>query len=405
VDVYGDVPYTEACKPDLTLTPKYDSDADIYADLITRLDNAMKAFDDAVNAPDHATNAIYSIKKASDIVYAGDFTKWKKFANTLKLRLVMRMTNVKSVADLKAMIDKTASYGYITENVTSSPGYSSSDGKINPLWGTFGKSFDGVKRNENTQYVLNAYFHQKLTSLTDPRLNKFFFAPPAASGTLKSFVLGTDGDLVVQPNSTQAANYSWIFIAADNAVSAGVVSGNGALDRQVLFLLTESLFLQAEAQVRGIITTGSAQTSYTAGVTAALNAAKVVAADQAIYLALAAVDFSTAATTTDKIERIIDQKWIANYFLNHFESYCDYRRTNFPKAKGLGPNYEMLSYYPSGMIRRQIPRIFPYPNEEFTLNITNVQAAVALTGVEFTTSKYPFDARVFWDNAPLTITY
>jgi hypothetical protein len=65
----------------------------------------------------------------------------------------------------------------------------------------------------------------------------------------------------------------------------------------------------------------------------------------------------------------------------------------------------MLSYYPSGMIRRQIPRIFPYPNEEFTLNTANAQAAVKKTGIEFTTSAYPFDARVFWDNAPLVITY
>ena len=87
------------------------------------------------------------------------------------------------------------------------------------------------------------------------------------------------------------------------------------------------------------------------------------------------------------------------------KSYNDYRRTGYPNPKGLGPNFEMLSYYPSGIIRRQIPRLFPYPNEEFTLNKANVQEAVARQGVEFTTSIYPFDARTFWDNAPLTITY
>ena len=405
VDVYGDVPYTEANTSDKTLTPKYDKGSDIYADLIKRLDNAMAAFDNAVNAPDHATNAIYAIKAASDIVFAGDFTKWKQLANTLKLRLVMRMTNVKSAAELKAMVDNTVSYGYITANVTASPGYAASSGKTNPLWNQFGKSFDGVNTNANTQYILNAYFHEKLKRLADPRLAKFFFAPPAASGTLKSFVLGTDGDLVAQPNSTQAANYSWVLIAADAAVASGKATGNGALDRQVIFLLSEAQFLQAEAQVRGIITTGSAQTSYTAGVTTSLAAAKVASADQTTYLAQAAVAWDNAASTTDKIIKIIDQKYIANYFLNHYESYNDYRRTGYPNPKGLGPNFEMLSYYPSGIIRRQIPRLFPYPNEEFTLNKVNVQEAVSRTGIEFTTSKYPFDARVFWDNAPLTITY
>jgi hypothetical protein len=405
VDLYGDVPYTEANTADKTLTPKYDTGAEIYADLIKRLDEAMTAFDDAVNADDAATNANYSFKVASDIVFAGDFTKWAKFANTLKLRLVMRMTNVKSVSELKAMLDNTSSLGYITADVTASPGYVASSGQTNPLWNQFGKSFDGVNTGANTQYILNAYFHEKLKGLSDPRLTKFFFAPPAAAGVLKSFVLGTDGDLVAQPNSTQAANYSWVLIASNAAVTAGVASGSGATDRAKLFLLSEAQFLQAEALVRGVITTGTASAAYLAGVTSSLDAAKVATADKATYLSQATVAWDDAAAAGAKIARIIDQKYIGNYMLNNFESYNDYRRTGLPNPKGLGPNFEMLSYYPSGLIRRQIPRLFPYPNDEFTLNKVNVQEAVARQGVEFTTSKYPFDARVFWDNAPLTITY
>lgn len=403
VDMYGDVPYTEACSADKTLTPKYDAGSDIYADLITRLDNAIKVFHDAQTLSE--TDADYAIKNTSDILFGGDFEKWETFANTLKLRLVMHMSNVKTAAELKAMMDNTINSGFITENVTATPGYQASSGKTNPLWNTFGKSFDGVKTNQNTQYVLNKYFHTKLLGLSDPRLNKFFFAPPAAAGVLKSFVLGTDGDLTAQPNSTQAANYSWVLIAADASVSAGVVNGNGALDKTVMFLLSEAEFLQAEAALRGVIASPSAQAAYTAGVTTALTQAKVAAADITTYLAQANVAWDNAASTAAKLERIMDQKYIANYFLNVFETYNDYRRTNLPKAKGLGSDAEMLSYYPSGIIRRQIPRIFPYPNEEFTLNTANVQAAVAKTGVQFTTSLYPFDARVFWDNAPLVITY
>ncbi len=73
------------------------------------------------------------------------------------------------------------------------------------------------------------------------------------------------------------------------------------------------------------------------------------------------------------------------------------------------PNFEMLSYYPSGIIRRQIPRIIPYPQAEFDLNKVQVQAAVdkqiSKNGVTFTNTSYPFDARIFWDTAPKTITY
>lgn len=402
VDMYGDVPYSEACGT--TMTPKYDAGSEIYASLISRLDNAISVFKDAKTLS--STSSDYAVKASSDIIFAGDFAKWETFANTLKLRLVMHMSNVKTAAELKTMMDNTLPSGFITADVTASPGYQQSSGKTNPLWNTFGKGFDDVKTNQNTQYVLNKYFHTKLLGLSDPRLNKFFFAPPAALGVLKSFVLGTDGDLVAQPNSTQAANYSWVLIASNAAVTNGANTGSGALDRTVMFLLSEAQFLQAEAALRGVIVGGTtAQAAYTAGVTTALTQAKVAAADITTYLGQTNVAWSDAATTAAKLEKIIDQKYIANYFLNVFESYNDYRRTNFPKAKGLGPDAEMLSYYPSGMIRRQIPRIFPYPNEEFTLNTVNAQAAVAKTGVQFTTSLYPFDARVFWDNAPVTITY
>ena len=413
VDMYGDVPYTEANNPK-NLTPKYDKGADIYADLIKRLDAAMAAFDAAVNAPDHATNPIYAFTATSDIVYGGNFTSWKVFANTLKLRLVMRMSNISPVATLKALMDNTLSYGFITADVTGSPGYLASSGKTNPLWNSYGKTYDNIKVDPNTEYILNAYFHQKLLAMADPRLTNLFFPGASAGGVLKSFVLGTDGDLVAQPNSTIEGNYSWILICANAALGSNGTAATvtGALDKQVLFMLSEAQFLQAEAQMRGVIvgatTAGATETaSYTAAVTSALTRARVTAANQATYLALATVAWDPAATAAAKLEKLIDQKWISNYFLNHFESWNDYRRTGFPRPKGgsVSPLYEMLSYYPGGTIRRQVPRLFPYPNEEFTLNKANVQAAVTAQGVDFTTSVYPFDARTFWDNAPKVITY
>jgi hypothetical protein len=407
VDLYGDVPYTQACDPSI-LSPVYDDDEVIYADLISRLNNAIQVFDDAVNAPDHATNEMYSFKNSVDIIFGGDFARWGTFANTLKLRLVMRMTNVKNSSELKAIMDNTLNLGFINADVTLSPGYIVSSGKTNPLWNQFGKYYNLVNTSENPKYILNKYFHERLKALNDPRLNQFFFAPPAAAGIIKSIVFGTDGDLVVQPNATQGANYSWIRIAADASVSDGVNSGDGALDRQKIFLLTEALFLQAEARVRGIIMTGTTHALYEAAVRQSLNDCKIPEGTaQDDYLTQTNVAWDEGASIDIKIQKIIDQKWISNYFLNHFESYNDYRRTGYPKPKGAGidPSWEMLSYYPSGVIRRQIPRLFPYPNQEFYLNKENVLDAVARQGVEFTTSKYPFDARVFWDKAPLNIVY
>jgi hypothetical protein len=412
IDYYGDVPYTEACDPGLTLTPKYDDDAVIWADLIVRLDTAIAIFHRKTATGYGSTLSDYSFKNASDVIYGGDFTKWLQFANTLKLRLVMRLTNVKSNAELQTLMSNTASYGFITADVTLSPGYLASSGKTNPLWNTFGKSYDGVVANANTQYCLNAYFHRKLALLSDPRLQKYFQAGPSATpaGTYISIKFGTDGDLILQPNTTVAAGYSWIPIAADGAAVGSTKSGNGALDRMKMFLYSEACFLQAEAVVRGILT-GNAATLYVAGINSSMAASKVTDATAiSDYLAQGSVAWNASETDAQKVARIINQKYISNYFINMWESYSDYRRTGYPNPKrpngiDLDPDNEMLTYYDKGYIRRQIPRIFPYPNEEFTLNKVNVQAAVDLQGVPLTTDSYPFDARVFWDTAPTTITY
>ncbi|MFN8239240.1 MAG: SusD/RagB family nutrient-binding outer membrane lipoprotein [Bacteroidales bacterium] len=413
VDCYGDVPYSEACQPTLTLTPKYDDAQTIYRDLITRLDSAMSVFTSWSKAADKTIpgTTYYFKSNTHDIIFSGDFLKWRSLANSLKLRLVMRLTNVLSVADLRAMVAKTQAYGYITADATGSPGYSASSGKTNPWWNSFGKSYDGVIVNATTQYVLNSYFHQKLSNLTDPRLNQYFWAPSSApGGALKSIPYGTDGDLTVQPNSTVAANYSFVHIAND---WTSKVTGNGALDRSKIMTYAEVLFLQAEAAQRGIYQVSGLAVDpapiYTNAVTASLNAAKVAASAQTTYLAQANVAWNAAETDAMKIARIINQKYIANYFVNMFESYCDYRRTGYPNPKDPTLTVEMLSYYPGGVIKRQIPRIFPYPQADYDLNKINVQAAIdkqiQKNGVTFTTNSYPFNGRVFWDTAPAEIPY
>lgn len=416
VDLYGDVPFNEALQPATLLTPKYDDDAAIYDSLIKRLDRAINVFKTIEANPSLSTTPEYKFTNSSDVVNGGNWTKWKKYANSMKLRLVMRMTNVKSASALKALMDNTVAEGFIDADITVSPGYLQSSGKMNPTWTTFGQSFNAVNTNTNTQYILNKYFHEKLKYMSDPRLSKLFFAPKGATpaGTLVSITFGTEGSLTVQPSTTVGANYSWVTMADDwviETLSNGVIQnkGNGAAKRMPLFLLSEAKFLHAEALLKGIITTGDIATIYSDGIKASLTAAKVSTTDQTTYLANTIVAWEDGALPEYKLERIITQKWIANYLYNPFESYCDYRRTNLPNPKKATnvytTNFEMLSYYTSGIIRRQIPRIYPYPDSEFNLNKTNVEAAVKKQNVEFITSKYPFDARVFWDNAPLTIIY
>jgi hypothetical protein len=422
VDLYGDMPYSEACKPELTLSPKYDDAETIYKSLIHRLNNAIAVFDSAVNGYHASANPIYFFKKSVDIIYQGDFTKWEKFANTLKLRLVMRMTNVRTAAQLKTEMDSTVARGFITSTVTSNPGYSVSSGKTMPLWNSYGKSYNGTLASATTQYCLNSYIQRKLNLLADPRLLQYFYAPTGAAGVLIGTPFGTDGDLVAQPNVTKAGNYSFVLIANNYTGPTGspiVSSGDGSLDPSKIFLLSEAYFLQAEAISRGIIAGGNAAagTAYTNGIKASLADSKVIAADQTTYLANVDVAWNAGWSAQEQIKRIINQKWIANYFINFVESYNDYRRTGYPNPIHPGyvqdvandPLYEMLTYYPSGIVKgsnnsRQIPRIMMYPQGEFNINKAAVQAAVdkitAKYTVTFVNTSWPFDARVFWDTAP-----
>ncbi len=415
VDLYGDVPYTEACNPGLTLTPAYDKDSDIYADLIKKLDEAIDIFHKKVSTSEGSTSPDYSFNNPSDIVFNGNFTKWMELANTLKLRLVMRMTNVKSSSELATLMNTTAARGFISADATASPGYTASSGKTNPLWNSFGKSYDGVVTSTNTQYCLNTYFHTKMTVYQDPRLRQYFQpGVSAAGGNLISMRFGTDGDLVVQPNTTVVAGYSWVPIAANGTAPGSTKTGDGALDRMKIFTYTEACFLQAEALARGVLTgaVGAAKTAYENGIRASMAAAKVpnTSPDFLVdeYVGSAKVAWDEGQSVEEKVKKIIIQKYISNYFVNMFESYNDYRRTGFPNPAraddvNLDKETEMLSYYPSGIIRRQIPRLFPYPIQEFTLNQDHAEAAVDRQGVAFNTDKYPFDARVFWDTAPRTL--
>lgn len=407
VDLYGDVPYSEACDPSQTLSPKYDDGAAIFADLIKRLDAAMDVFTEKIKG---ASSSEFGFINKSDVMFNGDFAKWRQLANTLKLRLVIRQTNVKTASELAQLMNNTASYGFLTADAEVNPGYVGSSGKLNPLWNSFGKNLAGTIVDANTQYALNSYFYEKLSYYNDPRLNQYFQPGESAEGELIPLQFGLEGDLDVKPNTTIAANYSWIPIAA-NATTANKRTNpaNGISDGTKIMLYTEACFLQAEAIVRGILS-GDAAALYEEGIRASMEAARVPS-DDAIdeYLERGGVQWVAAQTDAQKLEKILIQKYISNYFLNSFESYSDYRRTGLPNPKKANDRdydqlNEMLSYN-SGIIRRQIPRIFPYPITEFTLNQANVQAAVDKQQVRFETSIYPYDARVFWDTAPKDITY
>jgi len=312
VDTYNNVPYSQAFKAPEVLTPSYDKGEVIYDDLLKQLDAAMAAIK---SAPATATNP-----GTSDIVFKGDMNKWVKFANTIKLRLAIRQWNKLPAkqATLKTAVSATAANGYIdqTFQAAANPGYTNDDAngfKQSPFHVSYAFTATGAASLPGDYYKANTYAVTKLKNTNDPRLQRFYAPTPIDGVTYFGNVYG----------STAPKN---------NASTSGIGPGllKGANMEAVLLSSSESLFLQSEAAVYGILT-GSAQTLYEQGITSS-------------FITLGVPSAATAASTyysqplnnvswnssTDKVQAIINQKWTALNGYGNIEAYNEYRRTGFP---------------------------------------------------------------------------
>src|ERR1035437_2292361 len=145
VDLYGDVPYTDALQTGV-LKHKYDKQQTIYEDLIKQIDAGITAFKTA------PADAIIPDAK-SDIMYAGQKSLWIRFANTLKLRILIHQAYITGRDAYIKPIASSITGGYIVADSSAmvNPGYSLSAGKMNPLWATFYNA-DGSQTADALQY-------------------------------------------------------------------------------------------------------------------------------------------------------------------------------------------------------------------------------------------------------------
>lgn len=355
VDLYGDVPYFEAHQGANNVNPAYDDDQAIYRDLIVQLDSAIDMID---NAP-ATTVAVGS----EDVMLGGDMDAWVKFANTLKLRILLRQSS-KGAADGATTTDAaTLTYlnaqfaaldnNFVDRNITINPGYSNAkDAQQNPWMNLM------VNLNETTVTYRTAYNFRRASSYiagqlnnnpVDPRRGRLF-------GLVGTAVVGvTQGD-ASQPTGTAPLNLS--------TLGPGVVI-RSSQDGYVM-LLAESLFLQAEAAQRGFIPGGAAaaQAYFDAGVTASLSH---LGATAGTYVAdVNAVSGKGYTASTNKIQAIMYQKSIALCNTNGVEAWIEYTRTGFINNIPM----PMGSTSPTG----KKPLRLMYPTSELASNSANVPA-------------------------------
>lgn len=356
VDIYGNIPYSQAFKNDQYTQPAYDKAADIYTALQQSLDSAI-IYLKATPRSSFAT---------VDIVNGGNTTLWIKFANTIKLRMLIRQSQVPGF-NPATEIQKIINNGGVLhegESIDVNPGYVNAANKQSPFYANYGLTPTGAEASTSTR--ANAYFVNLLTSTSDPRLARFF-KPPTAGGPITGTVYG---------------------LAAGNPVgSASSAMGPGlagsASQNQWIFPSFESMFLEAEAIARGWMP-GDARAAYEAavresfvwlGVPNAVTAANNYMASQAI------ADWDNAgATPLSQAKFIAYQKYIALAGIDPLESWSDQRRLN------MIPNTGYISVNP-GRLSNTLPVRLLYPQSEYTTNAANVNAQGP---------QNQFTSKIFW---------
>jgi hypothetical protein len=375
VDVYGDVPYSEACKG--VLAPSYDKDQTIYEDLVVQLDSAINIIKTATNANQPTT----------DIMFHGDMTKWEQFANTLKLRILIRQSEMSGRETyIKSHLTGLTAADFLSEDAMVNPGFTPDKSQF--YYGTFGWTNTGALTSAHTQYVMNAFIEKIYDDLADPRkarcFNPAIAAAPAPEWNGKPF--GLEGDGIANPYNKDKGN-----LIGPGLEELDVTNVKGAL----IISAFESYFLQAEAVQRGWIA-GNAKDLYESGVKANFEYLGLTTDDVDNYLTSGkqGADWSTS---TDKLNLILYQKYIAFCGINGFQAWCDYRRTGVPDPKASDSHASMLSYN-DGVSRREVPSKMHYPTREFTVNNAKVmEAAKRNYGGKEPDDKYHFDSKVFWD--------
>ncbi|MGE5519324.1 MAG: SusD/RagB family nutrient-binding outer membrane lipoprotein [Candidatus Dadabacteria bacterium] len=331
VDLYGDVPYTEALKGTENSTPKYDKGIDIYTDLAKKMDEAIAIFK-------AATGTV-----SGDIMFNGDATKWLKFANTVKLRLLIRQSERTDRASyIQTQLANIKAGPFIDFDVTVQPGYLNSAGKQNPFWGS-NVNVSGTYTQD--LYRGGGFVIDWMKANNDPRLARLF-KPAASTGVFTGNYFGEQGI----PNSKTSE------------FGPGVLKSAG--QASILMLAAESYFLQAEAALRGWIP-GDAQALYQKGVEASfVTLGLSVAQAQAYYNQAGNTDtnWATASTFQQKLALIIRQKWAALTLVNELEAFNDYRRLHMPADIPLS-----RSPYSTG----KVPSRIPLPQREYEVNAVN----------------------------------
>lgn len=405
VDTFNDVPYTEALRgPEGIVAPAYDEGQDIYLDLITKLDAAYDQIDDIVPPTVPLNMPVVSDPLFAELASNTDaqMLAWKRFANTLKLKLLVKLDAAPSeFADPDFLVTNTAlpgggtreTGGFITDDVVVDPGYDLN--KPSPTWNSWGRTPAGALSNSSRVPTTFSIAFYNSTKLDDAGRGRTIYVnfPATPNNQL--------GNEVGNP-AIVAGQVTWQGTGAYSSV--GVLKGPGM--GVPLMLLAEAEFLLAEAKLNNKIPAvpGDMTSHFDAGIAASfrylykLDGAGDGASTPALLagtnVATLVADYKTAndevtdtdnddhlvnigeaADAAEQLEAIITQKYIALNMINSDEAYNEFRRTGYPRTVPGGlPAFDIASNKSTIDRTDRLPTRVMYPVTELSYNPKNYRA-------------------------------
>ncbi|MGE3801582.1 MAG: SusD/RagB family nutrient-binding outer membrane lipoprotein [Candidatus Kapaibacterium sp.] len=347
-DIYGDVPYTEALQgTEGNITPAYDTQERIY----TGADGILDNLDQGIAAIEHYSG---NLPLEGDILFNGNLDAWVTFANSLKIKYLMRIS---ARQDVSSELQRIYSEGnYIATNAQNAT-FSFTSGRPNSF------RMQQLRDGDFNLFVLSETMEEILKGLDDPRI-EVLFRPVGNDPT------GTEyRGLLNGPDASQTS------ISVADYSRAGTIFREHTGDLDANFTTaSETHFLLAEAAERGLIS-ANPQTHYETGVQLAFEYWQTPLPPS--YLSTGSGAYGSNGA--NKIEQIITQKWIAN-IINGYEGWIEYRRTGFPQLKPVA----------ASLNNNLFPLRMPYPTDETVLNSISFGSATGARGNSV-------NERVWWD--------
>ena len=382
-DYWGPIPYSNF--GNLETTVPYDSQEAIYNDFFTTIDEAMTVL--------KANAGNTSFLGSSDVIYGGSVDSWIKFANSLRLRLALRVKYV-DPGKSQTEAEKAIADGVILDNTDNAVIATNTNFRNHyttiTQWGEFRMSAD-------MESILKGY--------QDPRVASYFAeaASPDSSDDPAGLTFNYEG---MRNGQTTSDKQGTDFNALSSDMAVPFTTADSPGPAVPLIRAGEVFFLRAEGALEGWAMGGTAEDLYNQGIAASLGehgfggndlsgndyatSANVPAAIDGANLPASTVPvaYNAAGTMEEQLEQIITQKWIALY-PDSEEAYAERRRTGYPTL------FDRLNTVNVNIAVDEIPRRMTYVSSEYSDNGAAVQEAVSnlLGGPDLGTTKLWWDAK------------